>query len=135
MAGARQQQGRDTDRALEEAALAVRQVELPQPAEARVEALCLHRGQLRQEALAPGAQGQRIGVPEILLGDQLQVAGSGLGRHDRVDRWNETTREDVAFDVVDAAPGLLVAVSRYSAPMASIISIETSLSNWPCRSR
>jgi hypothetical protein len=49
-------------------------------------------------------------VAEILLGDQLQVAGSGLGRHDRVDRRNEAAREHIALDVVDAAPGLFVAV-------------------------
>ncbi len=87
-----------------------RPVEFPQSAEARVKTLRLHCRQLGQETLAPGAKGQCVGVAEILLGDQLQVAGARFGGHDRVDRWDEAAREYIALDVIDAAPGLFVAV-------------------------
>ncbi|MNT18879.1 hypothetical protein D3C72_1541060 [compost metagenome] len=49
-------------------------------------------------------------MAEVLLGDQLQVAGPGLGGQDGIDRGNEAARKHEALDVVHAAPRLFIAL-------------------------
>src|SRR5690606_13915198 len=66
VARARQQQVHVADRALQEAALAVTQVELPHPDETFVVALAPDLVEAVHETLAPVPQGERITGPDVL---------------------------------------------------------------------
>src|SRR6185369_13523612 len=80
-----------------EGRLAVRQIELPDPHEALVEADLAHARRLAQEARAPMAQGAGVVRAKGELGAHLQARARGLCLEGR-DARQQSTREDVLLD-------------------------------------
>src|SRR5512141_1998557 len=94
---------RDADVPLGEAALAVAEVEVPQPAEALV-GEPLHRGAVRGQVPAPGGERPRVVRAVVLELAQAEVARLRRGAGQRRDRGDAAPREDVALDEVHLAP-------------------------------
>src|SRR5579871_2859903 len=80
--------------ALLEAALAVAQIELPQPQEPFRIALRAYLGRPRQEALAPQTQGARIVRPDVLEVKQLEVGHTRQRIDERLHRGYEAAGKD-----------------------------------------
>src|SRR5690606_26263218 len=91
-----------SDVALTKAALAVREVPLPESQELFPIAQCGDFRAAGQEALAPVPQGQRIVARDVFETNQLQVGPSARLR-ERAQGGNAAAGEDVALDEVDVA--------------------------------